>query len=149
MARFWKDFGRIFRGFFAFSLKAPIFKIRAPTQCFVRVELLKIQQKIRKNRHKIDAIFRCEKKGSKFTQKVDLGGSWAPFGKGLGRSGASFGRSWALFGSFFGLLNTSSIMILPKMGSKGASGSILGGICKDFGRIWEGFGQNFFHVGLH
>ena len=72
---------------------------------------------------------------------MDLGGSWAPFGKGLGRSGASFGRSWALFGSFFGLLNTSSIMILPKMGSKEASGSILGGICKDFGRIWEGFGK--------
>ena len=102
---------------------------------FRKGRALKNSIKNRKNRHKIDAIFRCEKKGSKFTQKVALGGSWAPFGKGLGRSGASFGRSWALFGSFFGFLNTSSIMILPKMGSKEASGSILGGISKDFGRI--------------
>ena len=42
---FRKDFGRIFRCFFAFSSKAAIFKIRAPTQCFVRVEPLKINEK--------------------------------------------------------------------------------------------------------
>ena len=47
---FWEGLRRIFRGFFAFSSKTAIFKICAPTQCFVRVELLKIIKKSKKNR---------------------------------------------------------------------------------------------------
>ena len=35
--------------------------------------------------------------------KLGLGGSWAPFGKGLGRSGLSFERSWALWALFLAL----------------------------------------------
>ena len=46
---FREEFGTIFRRFFAFASKAPIFKIRAPTQCFVRVELLKIKKNPTKN----------------------------------------------------------------------------------------------------
>ena len=73
--------------------------------------------------------------------KMDLGGSWAPFGRGLGRSGASFGGSLATFGRFLGVRNVTFFKHWPKMGSKGASGFILKGICEDFGRIWEGFGK--------
>ena len=61
-------------------------------------------------------------------------------------------RSWpppVIRGDFWAVQNRAFFKHWPKMGSKGASGSILGGICEDFGRIWEGFGQNFFHVGLH
>ena len=74
-----------------------------------------------------------------------LGSIW----KALERSWASSGRSWALLGRFLPAQKKAFFQHWPKMGSKGASGSILGGICEDFGRIWEGFGQNFFHVGLH
>ena len=51
----------IFRGFLEFSSKAPIFKICAPTQCLVRVELLKIIKKIDKKRMKINANLEWEK----------------------------------------------------------------------------------------
>ena len=52
LGRFWEGFGTIFRRFSALSSKTPIFKIRAPTQCFVRVELLKIIKKSMQNRCK-------------------------------------------------------------------------------------------------
>ena len=90
------DFGRIFRGFFAFSLKAPIAKIHAPTQCFVRVKLLKIQQKVRKNRHKIDAIFRCEKKTPNLLKKW----IWEGLGLRLGRVWDGLGRLWGALKRF-------------------------------------------------
>ena len=44
-----------------------------------------------------DANLRPEKNSLKMVQKSDLGGSWAPFGKGLGRSGVSWGHFWAHF----------------------------------------------------
>ena len=68
--RFWKGFGKIFRRFFIFSSKTPIFKIRAPTQCFVRVELLKINPQIKKYRYKINEIFQCQHESFKITQKI-------------------------------------------------------------------------------
>ena len=47
---------------------------------------------------KNDANFQQEKTRQKIASKLDLGGSWAPFGRGLGRSGGSFAHSWALLG---------------------------------------------------
>ena len=37
-------------------------------------------------------------KDKKALQKVILGGSWAPLGEGLGRSGTFFGASWPCLG---------------------------------------------------
>ena len=74
--------------------------------------------------------------------KVDSGGSWAPFGRGLGRSGPPFGHFWTLFGRFFGVLNQPFFKHRSKMGSKRPFGSILAGFWEDSGRIWGGFGQD-------
>ena len=68
---------------------------------------------------------------------MDLGGSWAQFGKGLGRSGASFGRSWATFVHFFDALND----VFFKHGSKTTPRHFLDQLWKGRGRIWEGFGE--------
>ena len=51
-------------------------------------------------------------------EKIDFGVSWAPFGKGLGRSGPSFGHSWALCGRFFGAIDQIFFEHKSKMGSK-------------------------------
>ena len=131
---FWKDFGDIFRWFFAFSAKTPIFKIRAPTQCFVRVELLEIHEKRQKSRYTIKAKFGCEKKSSKIAKKVDLGGSWAPFGRDLGRSEASFGRSWAVWEALF-------LMLVFGVVFKSALGAVWPGFWFDFNGFWEDFGK--------
>ena len=72
---------------------------------------------------------------------MDFGGSWAPFGKGLGPSGASLGRSWAFFGRFLGLRNEAFIKHWSKMVSKRPSGSILEGFGEGSGRIWGGLGR--------
>ena len=104
---------------------------------------MKINEKTRKNRCKIDANFEREKKGIKTWKNMDLGGSWAQFGRGLGRSGASFGRSWATFAHFFDVLNDVFFKHGSKMDSKTPFGSILGGSWKDLGRIWGGFGREF------
>ena len=74
-------------------------------------------------------------------EKIDLGVSWAPFGKGLGRSGASFGHFWALFGRFFGVLNQLFFKHRSKMGSKKPLGWILGRFWKVLGRFGEDFGK--------
>ena len=58
----------------------------------------KNQQKFEKKRFKINAKLEWEKQCSKIAQIIDLGESWASFGRGLGGSWASFGRSWVLFG---------------------------------------------------
>ena len=76
---------------------------------------------------------------------MGLGGSWAPFGKGLGRSGVPFGHFWALWGHFFGVLNQPFFKHKLKMGSKRPFGSILG----RFGRVLDGFGEDFGRVWIH
>ena len=72
-------------------------------------------------------------------EKMDLGGSWAPFGRGLGRSGPSFGHFLALFGRFVAALNQPFFKHRSRMGSKKPFGSILG----RFSRVMEGFGEDF------
>ena len=90
---------------------------------------------------KNDANFQQEKTGQKIASKLDLGGSWAPFGRGLGRSGGSFGHSWALPGRFGRVRVRAFIKHWSKMGSKRPSGSILGGSWKGLGGFWAGFGR--------
>ena len=72
---------------------------------FRKGRALENQLKTRKNQCEINANFEREKKCPRTCKKMDLGGSWAQFGRGLGRSGASFGRSWAIFANFFDILN--------------------------------------------
>ena len=90
---------------------------------------------------KNDANFQQEKTGQKIASKLDLGGSWAPFGRGLGRSGGSFGHSWALLGRFGGVRDQAFIEHWSKIGSKRPSGSILGGSWRGLGGFWGGFGR--------
>ena len=78
--------------------------------------------------------------------KVDSGGSWAPFGRGLGRSGPPLGHFWALFGRYLGVLNQAFFKHRSKMVSKRHFwmdfGSILRGSGKIFGRFWKGLRRN-------
>ena len=89
----------------------------------------------------IDAKFAPEKKGSTRFKKRGLGRSWAPFGRGLGRSGGSFAHSWALLGRFGGVRDRAFIEHWSKIGSKRPSGSILGGSWRGLGGFWGGFGR--------
>ena len=72
---------------------------------------------------------------------MDSGGSWAPFGRGLGRSGPPLGHFWALFGRYLGVLNQPFFKHRSKMESKRPFGSILEGFWEDSGRLWGGFGE--------
>ena len=81
------------------------------------------------------------KKEPKISEKMDSGGSWAPFGRRLGRSGASFDRSWALLSRLFNVRGRAFIQHWSKMGSKRPSGSILGGSWRGLGGFWDGFGR--------
>ena len=69
--------------------------------------------------------------------KMDLGGSWAPFGKGLGRSGPSFGHFWMLFGNFLEVLSPP----FSSIGQGWGPGGLLDRFWVDFGRFWEGLGR--------
>ena len=72
---------------------------------------------------------------------MDLGGSLASFGRGLGRSWASSGRSWPPLGRFLDVQSQPFFKHGPKIGSKRPSGSIFGRFEKGFGRILGGFGR--------
>ena len=89
-------------------------------------------------------IYDQKKTSAKIVQKFDLGGSWAPFGKGLGRSGASWGHFWAHFGCLLEVPNHMFFKQWAKMGSKEAFwmafGSILGGFGLDLDASWENLG---------
>ena len=111
--RFGMDFGKIwgwhFDDFSHFRQKSRFGKNR----CFSygktifkdSMELAKINQKSIKNPCK----FPKGKSDQKNAQEMDFGRSWAPFGGGLGRSGASFGRSWALLGHFGNVQNRAFV----------------------------------------
>ena len=97
-----------------------------------------------------------ENNGPKIPSKRDLGGSWAPFGKGLGRSGPTFGNFCDVFWSFWALLNKAFFKHGSKIRSRRAfglilggfsvvlarfSGKVLGGFWDGLERIWEGLGK--------
>ena len=95
--RFGMDFGKILRWFFdGFSYFCQKSRF-CQNRCFFYGKLLFSRisslQKSIKNPSKIHANFVWEHKIKKNAQEMDLARSWAPFGRGLGRSGASFGRS--------------------------------------------------------
>ena len=73
-----------------------------------------------KNRHQI-------------ASKVDLGGSWAPFGMGLGRPGPSFGHFWGLLARFFRV----RFRIFSNIAFAYVSDGIEDGFSIDYGGFWE------------
>ena len=75
---------------------------------------------------------------------MDLGGSWAAFGKGLGRFGASWGHFWAHFDCLLGVPNHIFLKQWSKMGSKRPFGWLV----DRFGRVWGGFGCVLGEFGL-
>ena len=79
-------------------------------------------------------------------EKMDLGASWAPFGRVWGRFWEGFGISWGFLGCF----GVSFFMLVFGVVCKSAPGGFLAGSWidfwgygRDFGRvlkgIWEGF----------
>ena len=80
-------------------------------------------------------------KTKKTLQPVILGGSWAPFGEGLGRSGASLGHSWAALGGFGGVRKRAFLHHRSKMVSQRPSKWILGRFGQGLGRVWEGWAR--------
>ena len=75
-------------------------------------------------------------------QNVDLGRSWAPFGRGLGRSWASCGRSWGLFGRSWGALGPLLGVLGVRMSSKTPLGWMLGRFGLVLGWFWASLGGN-------
>ena len=74
---------------------------------------------------------------------MDLGRSWASFGRGLGRSWDSSGRSWATFSRILELQNPTLFKHGADMGAKKPFGLILGASWKDLGQVSGGFGDKF------
>ena len=77
---------------------------------------------------------------------MDLGGSWALFGRGLGGSGASVAHCQATFARLFGVLNGVFFKHGSKMDSKTSFGSILGGSWEDLGWIRGRFWATFWKI---
>ena len=86
-------------------------------------------------------IYDQKKTSAKIVQKSDLGGSWAPFGKGLGRSGASWGHFWAHFDCLLDVPNHIFLKQWAKMGSKRLFGWLLDRFWEGLGRIWMRLGR--------
>ena len=68
---------------------------------------------------------------------MNFGGSWASFGKGLGRSWVSSGRSWATFARISDVQNLAFFKHGSNMGAKRPFGLISRGSWKDLGRVWD------------
>ena len=85
-----------------------------------------------------DANLLPEKNKRKIVQKSDLGGSWAPFVKGLGRSGAYF---WAHFDCLLDVPNHIFLKQWSKMVPKRPFGWLLDRFWEGLGRIWMRLGR--------
>ena len=86
-------------------------------------------------------IYDQKKTSAKIVQKSDLGGSWAPFGRGLGRSGTSCGHFWAHFDCLLDVPNHIFLKQWAKMGSKRLFGWLLDRFWEGLGRIWMRLGR--------
>ena len=86
-------------------------------------------------------IYDQKKTSAKIVPKSDLGGSWAPSGKGLGRSGASWGHFWAHSDCFLDVPNHIFFKQWSKMGSKRPFGWLLDRFWEGLGRIWMRLGR--------
>ena len=75
--------------------------------------------------------------------KVDLGGSWAPFGQGLGKVLGGVWRLWGALGSFFGVVFSCLHLGWSSKGVLEASGLDFRSILMGLGRILGGFGMGF------
>ena len=87
-------------------------------------------------------IYDQKKTSAKIVQKSDLGVSWAPFGKGLGRSGASWGHFWAHFDCLLDVPNHIFLKQWSKMGSKRPFGWLLDRFLGRFGCVLGEFGHS-------
>ena len=78
----------------------------------------------------------CDQKQTrpKIAQKTDLAGSWAPFGKGLGRSGQSWDHFWAHFDCLLDVPNHIFLKHWSKMRPK-----------RSFGWLFNRFGEILNH----
>ena len=86
-------------------------------------------------------IYNQKKTSAKIGKKSDLGGSWVPFGKGLGRSGASWDHFWAHFDCSLDVPNHIFLKQWSKMGSKRPFGWLLDRFWEGLGRIWMRLGR--------
>ena len=86
-------------------------------------------------------IYDQKKTSTKMVQKSDFGGSWASFGKGLGRSGASWGHFWAHFDCLLDVPNHIFLKQWAKMSSKRLFGWLLDRFWERLGRIWMRLGR--------
>ena len=129
--RFWEDFGTILGGFgepkstfFSYFFEnADFVKIVLPSRRELNFQGSEPLKNVPKSMPK-----RTRKKHRKKTHKKSvLGQSWAPFGRGLGRSWALLAASWRFLGGFFGVLNHFFFKHRSQMGSKRLSETILGG----------------------
>ena len=80
-------------------------------------------------------------RSTKMPAKVHLRGSWALFGRGLGRSGPPYGHFWTIVGRCLGLLNRSFCKHWSEMASRRAFGSIVRRFGEGLGRVWMGLGR--------
>ena len=95
------------------------------------------KQILPQNCKKTMQIYDQKKTSTKIVQKSDLGRSWAPFGKGLGRSGPSCDHFWAHFDC---LLDVPSHIFL-NIGPRWAPRGLLDRFWKGLGRIWMRLGR--------
>ena len=145
---FWEGFGRVWGWIFddfSHFFQNSDFTEKSTKHCvgawILKVGSYKNMWNSGKIGAKIKEIIEFKKTSQKLTQKSDLGGSWASFGRGLGRSGGSLGRSWVTFVRILDVQNTAFFKHGSKMGSKRPFGSSLGGSWEDLGKIWARFGQ--------
>ena len=82
-------------------------------------------------------IWIVKKRVPRYLKKTDLGRSWAPFGRGLGRSGPPFGHFWAILGRFGNVRNHGFFIYWSTMVSERPLGSILDRFRRGFGSMWE------------
>ena len=139
MARFGEGVWHIFSMFVCITSEhcdfAKTSKKHRFLHCFVKAELLKINEKSTKFDQKSMQIWSEQGKVQKLFPKIDLGWSWGQFWRGLGHSGASFGNFWAHFGHFFDVQCGTWRLF-------GVILSILGALWVWFFRFWEPLGAS-------
>ena len=88
----------------------------------------------------------CDQKktSAKIVPKSDLGGSWAPCGKGLGRSSAS----WGHFGAHFDCLLDVPNHIFLDNGPRWTPRGVLDSFWIYFGKVWEDLDASWKNLGF-
>ena len=141
LSRFREGFSMIFDTFFETCQNVWKSTKHCVGAWILKVDSYKNKQILPQNCKKTMQIYDQKKTSAKIVQKSDLGGSWAPFGKGLGRSGASWGHFWAHFDCLLDVPNHIFLKQWSKMGSKRPFGWLLDRFSEGLGRIWMRLGR--------